>query len=78
MPTIRPVTPDNMNYAIVFLAFILLCATVWWYISGRKFYTGPIVEAEIGEESDSTTSGFEHDKKDGELRDRAPNASAVA
>jgi amino acid transporter len=71
LPTIRPVTADNMNYAIVFLVFILLCAMVYWYISGRKFYTGPIVEAEIAdEEVDSSTSGMEQDRKDGELRDR--------
>jgi hypothetical protein len=55
----------------VILAFILLCAMVYWYISGRKFYTGPIVEAEIQDvEVDSASSGHEHDKKDGELRDR--------
>ncbi|KIW73982.1 hypothetical protein PV04_02055 [Phialophora macrospora] len=74
LPTIRPVTPDNMNYAIVFLVFILLCAIVYWYISGKKFYTGPIVEAEIGdEEVDSSTSGVEQEKE-GVLRDRTLNA----
>ena len=71
MPTIRPVTANNMNYAIVFLAFILLCAMVWWYIRGKKVYTGPVVEAEVlDEEVDSSTSGMEQDKKDGELRGR--------
>lgn len=71
LPTIRPVTADNMNYAIVFLAFILLCAMVYWYINGRKFYTGPLVEAEIGDvEVDSASSGADHDKKEGDLTHR--------
>lgn len=42
-----------MNYASVFLVFILGAAAVYWYISGKKFYTGPIVEAQIEEDSQS-------------------------
>ena len=42
MPTIRPVTGENMNWAIVFMAAILLAALVWWYAGGRKYYTWPI------------------------------------
>lgn len=75
MPTIRPVTADNMNYAIVFLAFILVCSTVYWYISGKKFYTGPIIEAEIqDEEVDSSTSALEEPKKEG-ARERGAAAA---
>jgi len=79
LPTIRPVTANNMNYAIVFLLFILLCAMVYWYISGRKFYTGPIVEAEITDmEVESTSSGVEHDKKEGDLSHRNGNPAESA
>ena len=39
-----------MNYASVFLVFILGCAALFWYIGGRKYYTGPIVEAQAEEE----------------------------
>ena len=39
-----------MNYAIVYLAGILLAAAVWWYISGKKNYTGPLIEAQITED----------------------------
>ncbi|RMZ91401.1 hypothetical protein DV736_g1363, partial [Chaetothyriales sp. CBS 134916] len=49
LPTVRPVTAQNMNYAIAFLAAIFIAAAVWWYAGGRKWYTGPIVEAEIEE-----------------------------
>jgi len=41
-----------MNYASVFLVFILGCAALFWYISGRRYYTGPIIEAQA-EEYDS-------------------------
>lgn len=68
MPTIRPVTPDNMNYAVVFLAFILLCAAVFWYIRGKKYYTGPIIEAEIGDEV-SSPSLSDQEKKETERRE---------
>lgn len=38
-----------MNYAIVYLAAILLFAAVYWYLYGKKIYTGPIVEAQFDE-----------------------------
>lgn len=49
MPTARPVTAENMNYAIVYLAGILAFAAVYWFVQGRKFYTGPLIEAAIDE-----------------------------
>lgn len=39
-----------MNYAIVYLAGILAFAGLYWFTGGRKFYTGPVVEADINEE----------------------------
>ena len=36
-----------MNFAVVILAAIFVCAGVYWAISGRKFYIGPIIETEI-------------------------------
>ena len=53
-----------MNYAIVYLAAILFFAAVYWYIQGKKFYTGPLIEAEIeGESQDADRSSEEADKK---------------
>ena len=34
-----------MNYAIAFLGAIIIASIAWWFISGKRFYTGPIVEA---------------------------------
>lgn len=46
-PTVYPVAADTMNYAVVILAFILVCAGVYWVIAGRKFYIGPISETHV-------------------------------
>ncbi|KAK3669341.1 polyamine transporter tpo5 [Recurvomyces mirabilis] len=51
MPTALPVSADTMNYAVVYLGAILFFSTVYWFIRGRKFYTGPLIEAEIDEDS---------------------------
>jgi hypothetical protein len=53
-----------VNYASVFLLFILGCAAVFWYISGRRYYTGPVVEAQAEEyDSNGETAAFEKDGK---------------
>jgi amino acid transporter len=57
-PTFMPVTANTMNYAIAFLGLIFLAAAVWWYASGKKFYIGPLTEANILEgESQEKASG---------------------
>ncbi|KAK6407708.1 polyamine transporter tpo5, partial [Oleoguttula sp. CCFEE 5521] len=54
-PTVRPTTAENMNYAVVFLSAILVFATAYWFAQGRKWYTGPLIEAEINENSSQTS-----------------------
>jgi len=69
LPTVRPVAASTMNYASVFLAFILGCAALFWYISGRRYYTGPVVEAQT-EDYDSNSGeapGPERGEKDLEV-----------
>jgi hypothetical protein len=57
-----------MNYAAAFLVLILLAAAVFWYAGGRRYYTGPVIEARAGEvsESDRGSIGVEREseKKD--------------
>ena len=63
-PTVRPVTALTMNYAIAFLGLILLAALIWWYVGGRKYYTGPLVEATIIEdEIDARDSSSQENEK---------------
>lgn len=58
MPTAIPVTGDTMNYALVFLAAILLASIIFWYTGGRKYYTGPIAETEIsGQDGEDYSTG---------------------
>ena len=56
-----------MNYAIVFLGAIIIFSTIYYWIQGRKYYTGPIIEAEIEEDSRgerSSEEGAKGEKKD--------------
>ena len=51
-----------MNYAIVYLAGILFFALLYWFVQGKKFYTGPLIEAEVALDSGSE-GGVADDKK---------------
>jgi hypothetical protein len=63
-PTELPVTALTMNYAIAFLGGILIASTVWWFISGRKYYHGPIIEAVVvNEDNSSGAEDVAEDKK---------------
>jgi hypothetical protein len=52
-----------MNYAAVFLVFILLAAAVFWYVGGRRYYTGPVVEAQADDASESDRVSSAADRK---------------
>jgi len=41
LPTILPVTKDNMNYASVITGGVIFLAFIWYFISGHKHYHGP-------------------------------------
>ena len=56
-PTSLPVAPDTMNYAIIFMAFILGCALLFWYAGGKRYYTGPLIEAQLQSMDDEPSSG---------------------
>ncbi|KAJ6134695.1 hypothetical protein N7523_001017 [Penicillium sp. IBT 18751x] len=53
LPTAMPVAADNMNYACVYLAALLVFAGIYWLIRGRTVYTGPITEAIADDLSES-------------------------
>jgi hypothetical protein len=55
-----------MNYASAFLVLILVAAASYWYISGRRFYTGPIIEAQAGDAFESDRVSGAIDRKDEE------------
>jgi hypothetical protein len=51
-----------MNYAIVYLGGILAFALLYWIIHGRKFYTGPLIEAEV--QIDDNSDDFRQPQKE--------------
>ncbi|CZR62084.1 probable amino acid permease 2 (AAP-2) [Phialocephala subalpina] len=64
LPTVRPVTATTMNYASAFLALILGAAAIFWYIGGRRYYTGPIVEAQAEDERSGIESPTSEQRKE--------------
>lgn len=54
MPVSLPVTPQTMNYASVVFAGFASISVIWYFIRGRKEFSGPPVEADIPpEETDA-------------------------
>lgn len=43
-PPDLPVDGNSMNYCIVVFGIWMLICAVWWFVSGRKNYTGPKVQ----------------------------------
>ncbi|KIW90075.1 uncharacterized protein Z519_09506 [Cladophialophora bantiana CBS 173.52] len=43
-PPYQPVTAQNFNYASVVLGGVLALSAAYWFIRGRKVYTGPAIE----------------------------------
>lgn len=78
MPEVIPVTAQNMNWAVVYLAGILAASIIWWYVSGRKYYTGPIVEAEVVQDEDQSSSGDEKKRHESLAYDQKHDPELVA
>ncbi|KAF8608434.1 APC amino acid permease [Ceratobasidium sp. AG-I] len=41
LPTIKPVTKLNMNYASVITVGVMFCSLAWYFLGARKHYKGP-------------------------------------
>ncbi|TRM60043.1 amino acid/polyamine transporter I [Schizophyllum amplum] len=41
LPTVRPVTSDNMNYASVITVGVMFLSALWYVLGGHKHYNGP-------------------------------------
>ncbi|HWS33013.1 MAG TPA: amino acid permease [Actinoplanes sp.] len=56
LPPASPITAETFNYTIVAVAVVLGAATVWWFASARKWFTGPkqnvLEKAHHGEPTD--------------------------
>ena len=41
LPTASPITASTFNYTIIAVAVVLAFASIWWFASARKWFTGP-------------------------------------
>jgi amino acid permease (GABA permease) len=41
LPTASPITASNFNYTILAVVVVVGAATIWWFASARKWFTGP-------------------------------------
>ena len=51
LPTANPITPTNFNYTSVVVVGTFLIITIWWLVSARVWFKGPIIqgtESELG------------------------------
>jgi len=76
LPTVRPVTAQNMNYACAFLGAITVAALGYWYIGGRRWYVGPLIEAEIIPETSSQDQPAGEKEKEYEYGHEWPHSEA--
>jgi amino acid transporter len=44
LPAAFPITPANFNYAPVAVLGVILIVTIWWLVSARKWFKGPIIQ----------------------------------
>ncbi|KAG5652586.1 hypothetical protein H0H81_004461 [Sphagnurus paluster] len=75
LPTIRPVTADNMNYASVITIGVLVLSGVWYILGAHRHYIGPQSNlkdhAMTSEKKGSIESEIESTDKDTQLKSEA-------
>ncbi|KAJ7079952.1 APC amino acid permease [Mycena belliarum] len=75
IPTLRPVTALNMNYAAVITVGVMFLSLVWYFANAHKHYKGPT--SNIGEHDGGAASGgstpplYEKEKQEVKEKDMA-------
>lgn len=57
MPVALPVTPTSMNYASVVFAAFASISVLWYFIRGRKSFSGPPVQSDMPPEDTGVVAG---------------------
>lgn len=67
MPVSLPVTPATMNYASVVFAGFATISVVWYFVRGRKVFTGPPVPQDVapGEEVEVAGLAVKESRQEG-------------
>ena len=42
LPQVNPVNSQTLNYAVVAVAIVVAYALGFWFLSARKWFTGPV------------------------------------
>ncbi|KZV86086.1 APC amino acid permease [Exidia glandulosa HHB12029] len=66
LPTVKPVTKDNMNYASVITVGVVFLALVWYIVQARHHYTGPVsdIQSNHGSKAPSVELSAPYEKGD--------------
>jgi hypothetical protein len=63
-PPLKAVTAENMNYAVVAFAVIIIISAIQWFVDGRRNFTGPSFDeftfASIEGTNDEETQQVDH------------------
>jgi hypothetical protein len=59
-PPALPVTPLDMNYAVVVIGFIVVGAGLWFAIDARKWFHGPVINLEESSTSSVISTEKQH------------------
>ena len=55
LPAVTPITRDNFNYTPVVVMGVIVIVTIWWLVSARHWFKGPIIQG-----SESELEAIEH------------------
>lgn len=64
LPSLSPVTPQNMNYTSAAVGVIMLISALTWVFDGRKSFTGPRIEGHLRDELEVVDGRLENVKSD--------------
>jgi amino acid transporter len=62
MPTVLPVTPQNMNYASVITCGVVFLALAWYFAGAHRHYKGPL--SNVHKDHDESDSRNLHEGED--------------
>jgi amino acid transporter len=49
LPTATPITPADFNYTPVVVLGVFVLVTIWWLVSARRWFKGPIIQGSEAE-----------------------------
>lgn len=73
LPTVNPVNSQTLNYAVVAVGIVITYSVGFWFISARKWFTGPVKQIEAEQMGVNVIEGEDID----DLREKEPATVSV-